>query len=890
MTNFSETELVPFALRIIKNHNDGIDTKNLILRLRHDMQPNGEDLEILKNRSDDKFSQKVRNLKSHRTLESEGYADFIENKFYISQGGLDFLSRLNQNYFFSILKKQNTTLSKEEILDLKISLNWELSVRATNTLNENKIFTIRDLLEWDERKFLSIPGFGRKSLNEIKNFLNYYKLKLGENISYIDTEIVNKDKKIIASNNKIEKKYNDDLDIYIKEKKFLNSKTISINILTEWPLSVRTFNALKQENIIFLGDLLSYDENSLLKLKNFGIKSLKEIHELYQRFNIDKDIHNYDLSNWENLRDQLIIDQKKHKINQNKKNLIGLNKSIFKDFKKFKEKFYETEKIIINENIESTELEKLILDDIEFIISLLTDRMVIFFTGRYGYKENYKTLDELGKKFSVTRERVRQLEKNLNFSLVKLGKIEKKSLVKFFDKYEYVSFHKLFPTLDKNFTDTARGTTEITRDKLVIFMEYFCGVDHEYFKTPERELWHFDTEKLSEIFTVIPSGISKDNFLEVVKENFGYNRFVSKSAIEFMIKKKLIKIHEEKIYPLKMRKNLEVTHILVSYPKGLHWRKIAEVGNKSFTSNNWDLSRIVGDSSLNMISNQNIYLCERGTYNLFIRCPEIKNKDEIINFFIKYLKENNVEQSPMEPVFKEIIKLPQFKDLNFYDARAIIKKFGNEEGLFHKGTSGTNTVSLNKKIKLVSLKDKIREIISSTSEEVNLKDIINKLQKTNEDIPVDLHLGDLVDNMEIFRISPGTFLNFEDGLKLCDKDDVNFVLDKLLDKYEFITNGFMREKINDELGFNLSNFYYDTLSRILAKENNWFYGSNYLSKKKEKVISVQEYIKEQYDDNLSKNENYENITKKIGISKMYFDNIVYQSINNFNTDWIHKDD
>ena len=73
--------------------------------------------------------------------------------------------------------------------------------------------------------------------------------------------------------------------------------------------SVRTFNALKQENIIFR-DLLSYDENSLLKLKILQ-KSLKEIHELYQRFNIDKDIHNYDLSNWENLRDQLIIDQKK---------------------------------------------------------------------------------------------------------------------------------------------------------------------------------------------------------------------------------------------------------------------------------------------------------------------------------------------------------------------------------------------------------------------------------------------------------------------------------------------------------------------------------------------------------------------------------------------------
>ena len=44
--------------------------------------------------------------------------------------------------------------------------------------------------------------------------------------------------------------------------------------------------------------------------KKFWHKIIKRNHELYQRFNIDKDIYNYDLSNWENLRDQLIINQK----------------------------------------------------------------------------------------------------------------------------------------------------------------------------------------------------------------------------------------------------------------------------------------------------------------------------------------------------------------------------------------------------------------------------------------------------------------------------------------------------------------------------------------------------------------------------------------------------
>ena len=71
MTNYSENELIPHALKIIKEQKDGIDMKNLLIELRDSMKPDGVDCEILQNRSDDKFSQKVRNLKSHKTLEKQ---------------------------------------------------------------------------------------------------------------------------------------------------------------------------------------------------------------------------------------------------------------------------------------------------------------------------------------------------------------------------------------------------------------------------------------------------------------------------------------------------------------------------------------------------------------------------------------------------------------------------------------------------------------------------------------------------------------------------------------------------------------------------------------------------------------------------------------------------
>lgn len=67
MSCYSENEIVDVVLEIIRN-NPGIRTSELIAEARAQMNPSGEDLEILDDRNDDKFSQKVRNIKSHNTI------------------------------------------------------------------------------------------------------------------------------------------------------------------------------------------------------------------------------------------------------------------------------------------------------------------------------------------------------------------------------------------------------------------------------------------------------------------------------------------------------------------------------------------------------------------------------------------------------------------------------------------------------------------------------------------------------------------------------------------------------------------------------------------------------------------------------------------------------
>lgn len=73
----SEADLVLPTLYVI-NTESRVTTSQLIPILEKHMKPMGKDAEILKNRKDTHFSQKVRNLVSHRTLEKLGYATYSE--------------------------------------------------------------------------------------------------------------------------------------------------------------------------------------------------------------------------------------------------------------------------------------------------------------------------------------------------------------------------------------------------------------------------------------------------------------------------------------------------------------------------------------------------------------------------------------------------------------------------------------------------------------------------------------------------------------------------------------------------------------------------------------------------------------------------------------------
>ncbi len=135
----SETELILPSLYLMSLNEGSITTSELIHKLRLIMKPTGEDLEILAGRADDKFSQKVRNLKSHSTFEGFGYAEYKgearQGYVLISDAGREHLSR-NQNILKYLLTNDFTYTDLTANLQ---NIEADIDKRRIETFDENII-------------------------------------------------------------------------------------------------------------------------------------------------------------------------------------------------------------------------------------------------------------------------------------------------------------------------------------------------------------------------------------------------------------------------------------------------------------------------------------------------------------------------------------------------------------------------------------------------------------------------------------------------------------------------------------------------------------------------------------------------------------------------------
>jgi len=241
------------------------------------------------------------------------------------------------------------------LLSTYISPN-DLSVRAYKCLRNAGVNTIGDLIGKTDVDLLKCRNFGKKSLRDVEKYLARLNLSLGGSpLSAADCNI-DYGKLVLP--------------------------------ISEFNLSVRSSKCLKKARISLIADLVRKTELELLKYRNFGQKSLREINKLLTDMG---------------LRLGLQVDESILAEHINKK-LIEGNKDTFKSKISFSDCInYINSNMIQGNSIKVFYENKRIKNIIE---------------SRLAEDKNRTTLKELGKRFSLTRERVRQLEKKAGDMLI----------------------------------------------------------------------------------------------------------------------------------------------------------------------------------------------------------------------------------------------------------------------------------------------------------------------------------------------------------------------------------------------------------------------------------------------------------------------------------------
>lgn len=552
----------------------------------------------------------------------------------------------------------------------------------------------------------------------------------------------------------------------------------------EW--SVRTTSCFKKEGIRTFGDLAKRTEAELLQVTNFGQISLREVTGVLSMMGLA-------------LRDQPPTPPPP--VPQTMTVSFG-----------------------IDEN--PATIESHIIHDLEQYVSGLARSRKIIFCARYGFRQSVRTLQEVGNEVGLTRERIRQIQAKIQKNLRHMGMVDKNDLFRYLQNYRGSSVHKLYPRLDALFVDNplvGKGIKSIKNDNLIEFLEDYTGVARGTYQVAEKLLSDISIEKAHDLFLEIPSPLDIESFKQELQSIYGLPESSLDHAIRHLEAIRKCRITEDGIVPENLPRVRGVTHVLLNFPDGCHWKTVNGILaqrkiTKPFISRG-GLPRVTADATF--ASNDGIYLYGRGIYRhrKFLDLGAF-NIDDILETTARIIKNSDRQVMGLKEMFADITSQLNIR-ISFWDLRHVLKEYGSRRGIYFQGISGTHTLALREIQQRVTNAQIILNVFKEQNKALSFDDVQTRLKSCVTPSIISLQLSDLLESNALIRIAPGTYCLPEVAFGNADATAIKNRISDYLSDYETIEHDFLREQVNAELNLKQSKYFYNAFVKYYAAENGW---------------------------------------------------------------------
>lgn len=696
------------------------------------------------------------------------------------------------------------------------------------------------------------------------------------------------------------------LNLYIKNTKDLPSPSTLVSQVffnNEFDMLI---TKIKRSGVYVrtLCDILSLTDSQVAKLNGVGVKYIKLwkiLKKIYNYFEEDINLldfqneanislDNVDLSNFFLIHATLTHDEVKalekfgkEILNYTLKDILDFSGHKFAKISGIGSKFIDTmtsikiklkkelENIVLNESylygfesnlvapinigdnlISLEKLSELILFDIESFLDKQNSMMQDIFQKRWGFSDVKQTLEEIGQKYNISRERVRQLEKKCNESLLKSLRVNSNNACKIIDG-----------NINFNLSENMIVISECFYDEKFFFefLEFLCNRKdiYDYLK-PKISL-----DLLGDFFA--RNGMPS-NYDEVKDYIYDYSlinnmKIDIDNAICVLQENNRIIIDGEKIIPKNLKKEEASACILAKHKNGLPWFDIAKLVNMANISRtNFYLDRLDHASFNNP---DTICLAGKGIY--------------------KHIRFMNLDAIDIDRVFDELLVVfidsketvihlgdicrdsDYLKTIDYYVIRYLIKYMGEQYGFYFDGKSQTDSVSIESNFKNVTQKDVIIQALKRNKKPMTKVEIASLLKSKSINHAA-FYLDQMMKNQQVVQVDRMLYtlpeLAYEDIDMELFLEKIQFVL-KL--KGKPVDPSIFEVELNQLLNQTYSRYFYASIAKKYSQERGWFRSLNLYSMTEIPFKNLMDAIAQICSPSLTIDENCQKLQQRIAITR-----------------------
>jgi hypothetical protein len=500
--------------------------------------------------------------------------------------------------------------------------------------------------------------------------------------------------------------------------------------------------------------------------------------------------------------------------------------------------------------VEFNEIDNVLIEDVEGYLWTLDEMRMDIALSRWGFNQQHESLEDVGKRYDVTRERIRQIEKTINANLPLNFRIQPKVLWANIREKMTEDLTELLPNLAQCFA---------TEKLFYTFIELCCQVKAEAIS--KIAFTKINLKIINAPFCYSQSPISQEVIINELMSNYGHSKASAVNGIKRLAENNVIEISEQGISPKKLGRAESVAHVLTFYPAGLPWKDISRILNKKgYSSTLFDETRTTGGFS----DSEYVYLCGHGTYrHLMFLDLEQFNIPEIMQNLLDYFEQRQLNALHLHDYYQQ--NKIQRTEIEYFTLRYIVSEYGEEYGVFFNGKSGSDSISIDKNAKRIIQSDVIVNVLNESSVAMTAQEIAEHLRSKSTK-HAKFHLNNLMEEGRVIRVDHIVYTTPEKAFSKIDVDAVIRIIKDVMNVGKIVEADVFREYVNMELNLSYSKYIYAALVRTKLNELGWYRSGTLFGKELVLYKNLVDMCRQLCDPELSNSENAKALQQKVWLT------------------------